>query len=188
MKVRLCVIAVLTLAALILAPYATAGASSVVYYDFENSLAPFLPDGAFGHSRTTVQQGFGDSTTCIAEHGQYFVQLTADTGRLVWMETSVPAQGPVTVRLNWNGRQHSLCDGCEFVAYAGSTPASPEDLSSAGLINWEWTNYRYAQTLNASGTAYVAVGLRLKGIGTLPLPPRAALDCLRIEVIANSGK
>jgi hypothetical protein len=201
MKPTWFVIAGVAIVALILAPLASASPSLPVAsaspsiattYEFEDSVAPWTPGDSLQRTRDTLLLADGKGATCTSDQSLHFAQLTArglNENEVLWLETSVPAEGAVTVSLNWFTRDVSSCgSNCAVVAYAGSTPPMSEDFTSILPIypSQSWKQYQYKVPLSAHDTVYVAIGIHVTGISGLPGVPQAGIDCVTVQVDNNN--
>jgi hypothetical protein len=191
MKLALSIVAGLAIVAVILAPFASAGPSYATTYDFEDSVAPWMPGDSVAPTRDMLLLSTDPGVTCASDQSLHYAQLTAQgqtQNEIVWLATSLPADGPVTAHLSWLGHDVANCSGnCTMAVFAGAAPPMPEDFQLVGPMGQLWTPYAYSVALNAEHTLYVAIGIQVQGVNLLPGVPQAGIDCVTIQV-DNNGR
>lgn len=168
------------------------------YYNFEQTIDPWISGSEKGPTGAAVLAMKGDSLCPLEGQGYASVQTSGDstpTGA-VWMVADFHDNRALQVNAEWTGKDKGGClvtgQPCQVEAYVGRTPpAKTSQFKSVGVVASSWIPYKFAQGVAASATMggdlYVAIGLLppggSAGSGLLGAPltgTRMGVDCLKL--------
>jgi hypothetical protein len=184
--------------ALTLAPLANPGVAAAkgdFYFDFEESVKPWVADGHGNEGHETLDRGRGDAVCNDVPVNHYAILRagkvsTTNVGAPevplpigTWTEVSFDsAPGPHLVEISFYARSEDGCEGCIPLVYArGAAPVNIiqfEGLGDGSYLKSYWQEYAYKTIVDIPDQGSTALHVAIGWAGT---DAAIGLDCVSIQ-------